>query len=307
MKSIFLTAASALSLLAAGPLSAQTRLEAIVVPKEGNPLRVWISEVGNTGFRYFPTPQTTVLSNYALRDARSIFFPEPQALRAGMQLFRGRDYQAALPQFAKVAEAYQLVQTIPNNPASRALFFEIECLRLLGDYTKMSEKLGAFNKSGITRENELRQLELNLMWEAVGSESWDRLESLVKEQSNNRIPSDQRAQVAYCKGLIHEKKGETKEAISAYNEAMIVDAAASEVVARMAALAVLRIYDADPDVKAAREAWDTDQQKPNSPGYTKLLEAGAVARMVNAFMGAGKPLPDDFKPYLDYQAPEQES
>lgn len=298
---------SAACLMTAVSLNGQTRLEAIVVPKEGNPARVWISEVGTAGFRFFATPQTTVLSNFALRDARSIYFPESETMRTAMQLFRGRDYRGALAQFSKVGGEYKLVEAFPNNPASRARFFEIECLRLLGDYDAMSKKLGTINKNGISREYELRQLELNLIWEAVGSKSWDRLESLVKEQSNNRLSGDQRAQLAYCRGLVHENQGETGDAITAYHEAMIVDAGASEVIARMAALAILRIHHADPEVQTERAAWGTDQQKPNSPGYAKLMEAGAVARMFDAFIGAGTPLPDEFKPYLDFQAPREES
>ena len=307
MKRLLITTASALLLVIhAGEASAQ-RIEAIVIPNEGEPRRIWINEVTNTGVRYYQTTDTTALSDFALNQARTIFFPEPSALSTAIQQFRGRDYRAAMAGFAGVAAEYQAVRPLPNNPSTRASYFEIECLRLLGEYGRMSEKLGALNQSGLTRENELRQLELNLMWEAVGREAWDRLESLVRERGDSRMPGDQRAQVAYCAGLVHEQKGETKQAIEAYNEAMIVDAAASEVVARMAAIRILRIHDADPDVQAAREAWGTDDERPNSAGHAKLLEAGAVARLYDAFVGAGSPLPNDLKPYLEYQAPEAES
>lgn len=307
MKRLLITAASALFVLQPGLAAAQTRIEAIVVPNAGNPQRIWINEVTRAGVRYYQTDTTTALSDFALSQAKTIFFPEPTALSIAIEQFRGRDYRTALGTFSKVAADYAVVRPLPNNPSSRAAFFEIECLRLLGDYAKMSEKLGAFNKSGISRENELRQLELNMMWEAVGSEAWDRLESLVREKADTRMPGNQRAQVAYCAGLVHEKKGETKEAIRAYNEAMIVDAAASEVVARMAAIGILRLLDADDEVKTAREAWGTDGARPNTPGHAKLLEAGAVARIYESFVGAGAPLPDQYKPYIEYKAPEPES
>jgi len=307
MKRFLIVAASALLIMQPGGVAAQTRIEAILVPNEGGPIRVWITSVGTTGIRYYQTAQTTSVSELALSQARTIFFPESQSFVGAMQQFRGRDYRAAAGSFAKVAAEFEIVRPLPNNPSSRAAFFEIECYRLLGDYTKMSEKMGAFNKSGISRENELRQLDLNLMWEAVGRKAWDRLENLVREHANTRMPGNQRAQVAYCTGLVHENKGEIKEAIAAYNEAMIVDAAASEVVARMAALAILGIHHADPDVKAARDAWGSDDLKPSSPGYAKLLEAGAVARIYETFIGAGAPLPDQFKAYLDYKAPDPES
>ncbi len=307
MKRLLFTIASVLCFLQPAEIAAQTRIEAILIPKEGGPVRIWIHEVGNDGFRYYDTPQTTALTNFAFNRMRSIFFPESRIFNAAMQQFRARDYQGARESFAKVAEEFRVVRGIPNNPSSRAAFFEIECHRLLGEYAKMSEKMGAFNKSGISRENELRQLELNLMWEAVGREAWDSLDSLVRKHVNAKMPANQRAQVAYLAGLVEEKKGNTTEAIEAYNEAMIIDAAASEVVARMAALGILRIHDADPEVQTARKVWGTDDSKPNSSGYQKLVEAGAVARIYEAFVSAGSPLPDAFKAYLDFKAPVPES
>jgi len=310
MKRLLITTASALFLIHGSQAFAQAnqpRIEAILVPNQGNPVRVWINEVGNDGFRYYNTPQTAMLSGFAFRDVRSIFFSDPPRFIQAMQQFRGRDYMAAMENFAKVAEEFHPVRTIKNNPASRAKFFEIECLRLLGEYQKMSEKMASLNKSTLARENELRQLELNLMWEAVGSQAWDRLESLVREHANTRMPGNQRAQIAYCTGLVHENKGEMAEAIVAYNEAIVVDGGASEVVARMAALAILNILDADPQVQTTRQAWGTDDLQPNTPGYTKLMEAGAMARLFEAFLGAGVALPDKFRPYLEYKAPDPES
>lgn len=307
MKRFLITASCALLILQSGDVLAQTRIEAIVVPKEGGPVRVWINTVGPTGFRYYETAQTTTLSDLALSQTRTIFFTEPQLFGDSMQQFRARDYRSAADGFARVAAEFEVVRSLPNNPSSRASYFEIESLRLLGEYGKMSEKLRDLNRSGISRENELRQLELNMMWDAIGREAWDQLGNLVEQHSSSDLPGNQRAQVAYCMGVVHEKKGENKEAIESYNEAMLVDAAASEVVARMAALAILRIHDADPDVKAAREMWGTENIKTSSPGYAKLIEAGAVARMFEAFIGAGVSLPDEYAAYLEYKAAEPES
>lgn len=304
MKRYIIIFASALLIMQPESADAQTKIEAIAVPNDGRPLRVWINQVGTAGFRYYADARTTALSELALNQVKTIFFPESQSFGTAMQHFRGRDYRASADAFAAVATEFQVVRPLPNNPSSRAAYFEIESLRMLGEYAEMSEKLGAFNRSGISRENELRQLELNLMWEAVGREAWDQLGHLVEQHSRTRMPGNQRAQVAYCQGLVLENKGETKAAIDAYNEAMIVDAAASEIIARNAALAILRIHDADPDVKVARDFWGSEDFKASVPGYAKLLEAGAVARIFEEFVGAGSPLPDQFKAYLEYKATE---
>ena len=285
----------------------QTRIEAISIPNTGSPQRIWINEVTNSNIRHYQNPTTAALSDLSRSSLQAVFFPEPPALSTAIQQFRGREYRAAKDGFARVASEFRAVRPLENNPATRAAFFEIECLRLLGEYEEMSEKLGAINKGGLTRENELRQLELNLMWEAVGRQVWDRVEILAREFAGTRMPANQRAQVAYCLGLVLEQKGEANAAIQAFNEAMIIDAAASEVESRLAALAILRIYDADPDVQSAREAWGTEHARPNSKGHARLIEAGAVARIYEDFIGAGVPLPAAFKPYLEYQAPETES
>lgn len=307
MKHSLISAVTAVSLLATGSLSAQARLEAILVPIEGRPLRVFIAQAGNDGFRYYLDTQTTVLNDYFIKDARTVFFVEPPAMRVAMQQFRGRDYQAAAGSFAEVAKEYSVVKTLAGNPATRATFFEIECLRLLGDYAKMSEKMGSLNKSALSRENEIRQLELNLLWDAVGSKSWDRLGNLLKQYEKSNMPENQQAQLAYCKGVFHENQGEIKEAINAYSRAMVVDGGASEVETRMAALAILRILDQDPDVQKARELWGTDDEKPNSSGYARLLEAGSLARIYESLIGSGVPLPDAYKVYLNYKAPANPS
>jgi tetratricopeptide (TPR) repeat protein len=287
--------------------SPSPRIETIMIPKkEGNPIRIFIDLVGEKEIRYFENANTTATSTIPIADAKQFFFPEPQAFSTAMGQFRARDYKAALAGFSKVAEEFKGVRRLPNNPSTRAQYFEIECLRLLGDYNKMSGMLGAFNKSGLTRENELRQLELNLMWDAVGRKAWEQLAHLVDQRSDARMPGNQIAQVAYCRGLVLEQKGEIDEALSAYNEAIVADAAASEVVARMAAINILTLIDSDPLVKTAREAWGTEDEMKNSPGHSKLLEAGAVARLFEDFVGAGAPLPDKFRDYVKYEAKESD-
>ena len=283
------------------------RVEAIMIPKKDEkPVRVFIDLVGEKDVRYFDSPTTTATNTIPIADVKQFFFPESTAFSTAMGQFRARDYKAALSGFSKVAEEFKSVRRLANNPSTRAQFFEIECHRLLGDYTKMSGLLGAFNKNGLTRENEIRQLELNLMWDAVGRKAWEQLAHLVDQRADARMPGDQLAQVAYCRGLVLEQKGEVDEALSAYNEAIVADAAASEVVARMAAISILTLIDSDPLVKTAREAWGTEDEMKNSPGYAKLLEAGAMARLFEEFVGAGAPLPDKFRDYVKYEVKEKD-
>lgn len=300
-----LLASTAVGIFAAAPAAADPlRVEAIIVPKEGNPIRAWIIAANRERIRYHETAVTTAVQEFAVSESNSVFFLEPRLFSEALHQYHARDYRAALASFAKIAEDYQAVRMLPDNPSSRAAFYEMECLRQLGEYSRLSQRLGAFNRSGITREYELRQLELNLLWEAVGSEAWDRLEILVRQRADTRLPGYQRAQVAFCEALVHEKNDRQGQALNAYNVAMTADSGASEVLTRNSALAILRILQDDPEVKIARDLWGTPRERPNSAGYAKLLEAGAVARMFQAHLGSGAPLPAAFEDLIQYESKE---
>src|SRR5690606_10216127 len=137
----------------------------------------------------------------------------------------------------------------------------------------------------LVREHQLRQLEIYIFWDAVRTQNWERVDSLAKEREAERLPGYQRAQIAYCHGLALEALGRPTEALDAFNTAMIADAGASEEIARQAALGALRVYAADDAVKQAIRAWGKPDENMNAPGRTRLLEAGALARLFELSLG----------------------
>lgn len=226
--------------------------------------------------------------------------PASPAFSAAMDFYQGRKYLEAKVAFAEITERSLSGASPDKETAALATFHEIECLRKLGDLDGMALAVSSFEAPASLGGRRLRQLEIDALWEAVRTKSWDRLDPLAKAFLSERLPGDQRAQVAYCQGLAFENTGRPLEALNAYNIAMTADAGASEEIARDAALHVLGIHRKDADVQAAIHQSGSPDENRDSPGYHRLKEAAAVAALFELSLGAGTPLPDEFKPFLKH-------
>jgi tetratricopeptide (TPR) repeat protein len=203
--------------------------------------------------------------------------PQTNEFIAAIDFYQGRKYQEAKAAFTQLGSQ-------PGEGSIFARFYLCECLRKIGDLDGMARELPSVEKSAILGPRRLRQLEIDTLWDAVRQKDWARVASLAASRDNERLPSDQRAQAAHCHGLALEALGHPREALNAFNAAMTADAGASEEIARDASMHVLRILLADPDSKTA--------------GSPKQKEAAAVATLFEFSLGAGMPLPPEFRVFL---------
>ena len=157
----------------------------------------------------------------------------------------------------------------------------------------------------LTREHHIRQMDLYVMWDAVHAESWDRVLAVSTEREAQKIPDYQLVQARYCKGLALQKLNRMEEAMVAYNAAITTEAAVSSELVVKATLNLLDIYSKDEEVKTAMADWKSEREKKGSPGYNRLLEAGALARFYNKLLGVSKPLSPEHKKFLDFKAKEE--
>jgi hypothetical protein len=270
--------------------------------------RVWIVSATKTNVRYRETEVSTKIEDSRINRFDTVFIQEPPDYAKALDLYQARKYAEAKEIFTKIKETYRPVATIENNPSTLAAFHEMECLRKLGDLEGLAAALREFDKSSLTREYQLRQIELYLMWEAVRGGNWEQVLKFVEERAKSRLPDDQRAQLAYCHALALEATDRQQEAVSTYHLAMVADAAASEEISRQSALKVLAILTAKPEVKRAIQIWGTPEENKASPGYNQLLEASALARLYLKSLGGGEPLPEPFKDLPNFRpAKEPES
>jgi len=275
---------------------------ALLVEKDENFRQAWLVAATKTLIRYRETAQSTDTADARISDLSGIFVMEPQEFSQAMDLYQGRKYKEAKEQFIALKERYKPIQQMENSHSALAAYYEFECLRKLGDLEGLAAALQKFIKDPLTRETQLRQLELYVLWDAVRSKSWERLDILCKERMKSRLPGDQRAQVAYCHGLALEGLKRPEDALFAYNTAMTADSGASEEITRQAALRVLTIHQEDPEVQNAIKVWGTVDENKSGRGYLNLTEAAAVAALFELTLGAGTPLPAGLKPLLKYKA-----
>lgn len=274
----------------------------VLVRSDGSSLKVWTVAATKTQIRYRETEVAVDTVDARLSDFASIYQYEPAEFAAALDLYQARKYADAMAKFIAVKERFKSLIQMPDNYATLAAFYELECLRRMGDLEGLSAALQKFVKDPISQETRLRQLELYVIWDAVRTKSWDRVDTLCREREKVKLPGDQRAQVAYCHGLALEGLNRPQEALLAYQTAMVVDGGSSEEISRQAALQLLGIFKKDEGVQTAIKLWETPEENKNSKGYAALLEAAAVAKLYEMSLGAGQPLPKDYTLFLKYQA-----
>lgn len=292
-------------LLSLGAFAQDTfQAKAILSNVDGSNSVAWILAASDTSIRYKTTEVSTDSIDARLTDFSLIYLMEPAEYSEAMDLFESGKFEEAKEEFAKYKEFSKPTATLKGNFHTLSGFYEMECMRKLGDLKGLAEALSNFSKDPLTRDDHLRQLDLYVMWSAVNTESWDRLLILTRDRDDEKLPAYQRAQVAYCKGLALQKKEEPqpKDALIEYGIAMTADSGASRVIAQDAALNSLQIYFEDEKVQVAAANWGTDDEEKGSVGYAMLKEAAGLAKIYDSFLKMDKPLSEEFAKFLKYNS-----
>lgn len=301
MKPVFHPVLLAALVAPAAAQQAPFQTEALLIGEDGQFQRVWITAATKTSVRYRETEQASDTKDTRISGFASIYLMEPREYTNAVDLFQARKYEEAKAAFAAIKERWKPISALRNNHHTLAAFHEMECMRKLGDYAGLAAALASFDKNPLTRESQLRQVEFYAMWEALHAESWDRLEILARQKQELKLPGNLLAQAAYCHGRALEALERKTEALKAYNIAVTADTGSSEIVARDAAIGILRIHHANPDVQTAIKLWGTPDENPNSQGRFLLEEAASVAELYKISLGAGKPLPKEYEAFLRFK------
>jgi hypothetical protein len=177
----------------------------------------------------------------------------------------------------------------------------MECDRKLQNWASIEERLRNFIADPLRLEAHKTQLEIYPFYNALRSEDWSRLKILTEQWQDREVPGDIRAQIAYCHGLALEGLDQKMDALMAFNRAFVVDAAASEVISREAALGCFRIYNSLPEVAQARKLHGSPDENPNSTGAFLLGEAAALVDLWNTALGRGEKLPEEFQTFAKFK------
>jgi tetratricopeptide (TPR) repeat protein len=274
---------------------------AMLIYDDGTSDNVFIVAATKTQIRYKITAQAIDTKDMNISEVSSVYLLEPKVYRDAMELYQGRKYAEAKELFAQAKTMYKTTSALDNNYSTLGAFYEMECMRRLGDLEGLSKALEGFRKEGLVREHHLGQLEVYVFWDALRTKSWDRLVALGEARMQEKIPSYQRAQIAFCVGHAYEALKQPSKALNAFNAAMVADIGATEEIADQAAQAIMRIHQASPEVQLAIKLWGTEDENKNSTGYLHLQEAASVAALYELTLGGGKKLPPQFVPLLRYK------
>ncbi|MEO8614307.1 MAG: hypothetical protein ABI600_04140 [Luteolibacter sp.] len=273
-----------------------------LLKKSGELQKIWLVSVKGNLIRYRNAKTSKVILETPVSEAAAIHIDEPPKFTVAMDLYQSNRFSEAKLKFIEVKEHFKPIDGLENNPSSLAAFYEMECLRRLGDLEGLAAARQNFNKEPLTREYQLRQLEIDGVWDAVRTKSWDHVVKSANEWVDKRLPGDQRAQIAYCDGLALEALEHSADALLAYHIAVTAGTAASAEIARLAALHILGIHNADLGVQAAMKLWCKEDEDKASRGDRDLREAVAIACLYELSLGDGSPLPIEFRHFLQYQA-----
>jgi len=242
----------------------------------------------------------------------AIYFYEPQIFTEAMHLYRAKNYSEAKVKFAECEASFKSVNSLPDNYATLAGFYTMECSRRSGDLEALSAELEKYRKDGLTRENHHLQLEVYTFWEAVRLKDWALIDRLAAGTSwqDRKLPSELRAQIEYCHALALDelaKEGPKEDssrwgaAINAYNRVLSVDATASIDLVLKAANSLMRIYSEDKGVQAAMKNRKDGANKTFSAGDQKLMEANTLAQYYKQVgFHEIQPLSADYEEFLKY-------
>ncbi|QTN32458.1 hypothetical protein HZ994_08980 [Akkermansiaceae bacterium] len=281
-------------------IAQEFQAEAYLSKPNGENFQAWIIAATKTQIRYKVSKVSTEFNDGKIVDFSTIHLIDPPEYTAALDLFEGRKYKEAQEKFAAYKAISKPIAALADNHHTLSAYYEMECMRILGDYEGLRKALGSFLKEPLTRDYQLRQLDLYVMWDALGEKAWDRLVIIASQRDAENLPGDQRAQVAFCKGLALENLNRPAEALIEYGIAVTADSGASELITEQAALNALGIYFKDEAVQTAIRNWGTEDENKNSPGYTRLLEAAALADLYQKYLSIDKPLSADAKGFLKY-------
>ena len=269
---------------------------------------IWIIAATKTDVRFLESKVDTDFTDMKISKARAIYLKEPKEFTQAMDLFQARKYDEAKAIFGMLKARYKFMEAMPGNFSALSAFYEMECMRKTGDLEGLSTAMQRFIADPLLRETNRQQVELyNTFWDAVRTKGWQRIDSMAKERSGQPLPANLRAQIAYCHGLALEGLKKNTDALNAYNTALVADCGASDELTSKAAVNILRILKADPEVQKAIRLWGTPDELKQAAGRLRLLEASAVAHFYQKFIGISTPLPPEYRDLLKYKTEEDKS
>src|SRR5690606_32165705 len=146
MKPYLIASIAAALVMPAAAQQAAFQADAVLADQDGSNLRIWIIAATKASIRYRDSEFATTTKDLKLAPSVSVYLFEPPDYSAAIDLYQARKYKEALGKFTLLKNRYKPVEALPGNHSTLAAFYEMECLRKLGDLEGLAKAVEAFSR-----------------------------------------------------------------------------------------------------------------------------------------------------------------
>lgn len=186
--------------LAGAAVAAAVALPA--TPAMAKSVKVTISKTDDsviTGFVVTGDANTLVISQvenapggarFPQNQIKSIYWDEPDDWKEGWKLWTRRDYAAASKTFEDLAKTYANLAQIEDSYGAKAKYYQLECLRRTGQYSKLMDVLDEVKAVQLS-DGYQKQIQLFNYWGHVGKKLWEPLKLITNrfEMDASSVPA----------------------------------------------------------------------------------------------------------------------
>ncbi len=261
----------------------------ITRPESSSLTNVFLVKLDKVNLHYQKRLKSSVVKQLPRRAVKSIFFYEPQIFSDALALYKKGKFEKARQKFEKCKEEHAAYQEFTGNYSTLAGYYEIECMRRLGDLEGMDRLLNLFNPEALDNENYLTQIEIYSFWTALSRGSWKRVLRLADAWKRKLIPPSQRTQIRYCRALAIAELYPSQQALEALYIVIAGSVYTEPELIEKAFVMALEIL-----LRNVRIPTSSQSQPYSEP----LQEAIALAHVWNDSLGRSQDLPKRYQKLL---------
>ncbi len=263
---------------------------------------VYINAASDKGLAYLETPSSTSPVQIARSKVDSIFFYRPSTFHNGLEAYNDGKFSVAAAAFEECKKTYDKIKKLPQNYGTLAAFYELECARRERRFDDLDKLLNAFRPDALVNENQLAQLQIYPFWQAYAKKDWKRLNKMITQWGDKKLPGYQRAQVAFCYGMALKETGEVQAAKDQFNKVLVLSEYKEMELVIDAGEQLIELTLSDQKIQDCLASQGKSDADTTSFAYLKLLEAASIARFWDT-CESGKAFPSKYKKLLSIKRP----
>ncbi len=265
-------------------------------------LGIFLFKVEDGEIIYADNPESFNAERLPVAAIQNVAVELPEVIENALSAYRARQFDDALPLLNRVVRRYEPLRDLDFLPIRQAEIYRFDCMRRMGEFDQLRDELAVLEREEFT-SSEQAVLSVFPAWEAHAAEDWPRVRVITRDP-DSVPPGPAAAEMAFLRGeaLRHlaEREGSERaemlnDALAEYHRAMTMDYTFSRDLVGDAAIAALRIYDADERVAEYFRRWGTPDFSETAGYVIPVREAAWLAYMIETMDLDGRELPEDLQ------------